>query len=71
MFVDSCTTTINDKVYTRHLLRTTFRKDGKIQHETVANVSRCSDEEIAAMKLALRHKGNLAELVNLREDLSL
>ena len=71
MFVDSCTTTINDKVYTRHLLRTTFRKDGKIQHETVANVSRCSDEEIAAMKLALRHKGNLAELVSLREDLSL
>ena len=69
MYIDSSTVTINGKSYTRHLLRTSYREDGKVRHQTVANVSGCSDEEIAAMKLALRHKDDLTELVSLKEDL--
>ena len=52
----------NGKVYERHLLRRCYRERGKIKHETIANLSHCSAEEIKAMKLALKHKGNLAEL---------
>ena len=69
MFIDSCTTTnANGKQYTRHLLRESYRKDGRVLHRTLANLSHASDDEIQAMKLALQHKGNLQELGNLNED---
>ena len=65
MYVDSSSITVNQKTYTRHLLRTSFRKDGKVKHRTIANISSCSDEEIQAVKLGLKYKGNLAELASL------
>ena len=48
MFVDSCTYKANGKSYTRHLLRESFRKNGKVRHRTIANLSHASDEEIQA-----------------------
>lgn len=67
MFVDSCTYTARDKKYTRHLLRESYRENGKVKHRTLANLSHCSDEEIQAIKLALKHKRNLQELGNIYE----
>ena len=40
---------------------------GKVKHKTVANLSECSDGEIAAIKLALKHKDNLAALASIEE----
>ena len=57
--------------YVRHLLRDSFRADGKVKHRTIANISHCSPEEIRAIKLALQHKGDLTTLVAVREDVSL
>ena len=57
--------------YTRFLLRENYREDGKVKHRTIANLSHCSVEEIDAIKLALKHKKNLAELVSLSEDITL
>ncbi len=62
MYLDSCTYKRGDKTYTRHLLRESYRKKGKVHKRTLANLSHCSDEEIAAIKLALNHKGNLEQL---------
>lgn len=62
MYVDSSTTTQNGKTYVRHLLRSSFRQSGKIKHKTVANLSHCSKEEVAAIKLALKHKDKLESL---------
>jgi transposase len=69
MHVDSCTYTANGRQYTRHLLRESYRKDGRVLHRTLANLSHASDEEIQAIKLALQHKGNLQELGNINEDI--
>ncbi len=64
MYVDSSfTTSKKGKTYHRHLLRESFREDGKVKHRTIANLSACSPEELEAIKLALRHKGNLAALI--------
>ena len=41
-----------------------------MRHETIANLSKCEDKEIAALKLALRHKGNLEALTVVSEDVS-
>jgi hypothetical protein len=71
MHLDSSKTTINGKTYHRHLLRESYREEGKVKHRTIANVSRCATEEIEAIRLALRHKGNLEALVEKRPSFSL
>ena len=48
MFVDSCTYAANGKKYTRHLLRESYREEGKVKHRTIANISHCSQDEIQA-----------------------
>jgi transposase len=64
MYIDTAKSTRGDKTYTRYLLRDSHREDGKVKHRTIANLGACSEEEIAAMKLALKHKGNLQLLGN-------
>src|SRR5438094_9954091 len=56
MYIDTSHITRGGKTYTRHLLRESYRAHGKVLHRTIANVSHCSEEEIEAMRLALRHK---------------
>ena len=62
MYVDSSTVRQNGKIYTRHLLRESFRAEGKVKHRTIANLGGCSEAEIEAIRLALRHKSDLAAL---------
>jgi len=68
MYID--TSTVHGK-YTRHLLRTSYRENGDSKHRTIVNLSHCPDDVIAAFKLALRHKDNLAELIAIDESISL
>ena len=63
MYVD----TSHRKTYTRYLLRNSFRENGKVKHRTIASLSSCSQEEIDAIKLALKHKGDLAHLVSIKQ----
>jgi transposase len=69
MYVDSCTyTASNGKKHTRHLLRESYRQDGKVRHRTLANLTHCSCQEVQAIKLALKHKANLHQLGNVNQD---
>ena len=63
MFVDSSTTRLNGKAYPRHLLRESYREAGKVKHRAIANLSHCKAEEVEAIRLALRHKADLAGMV--------
>jgi len=63
MFVDSSISTVNGKTYPRHLLRETYREDGKVKHRTLANLTHCKPEEVEAIRLALKHKGDLAGIL--------
>jgi hypothetical protein len=71
MYVDTSTVYQEGKKYTRHLLRESYRENGKVRHRTIANLSRCSEQEIEAIRLALRHKENLLGLISLEESLEL
>jgi transposase len=62
MYLDNCKVRANGKVYTRVLLRQSFRENGKVKHRTIANLSKCAPEEIAAIKLAFEHKHDLESL---------
>jgi hypothetical protein len=72
MYVDSCHT----GKYTRHLLRESYRDKGAVKHRTLANISHCSAAEVEAIRLALKHKHDLAALgaistsISLRQGLS-
>lgn len=70
MYLDTSTIKQKGKIYTRHLLRESYREDGKVRHRTIANLNRCSENEISAIRLALRHKENLHQLISLKESVS-
>src|SRR5215472_16702115 len=71
MYVDTSRITRGDKTYTRHLLRESYRAHGKVLHRTIANVSHCSEAEIAALRLALRHKEDLEHLGTIQDAITL
>ena len=71
MRLDTIHKTVNGKTYTSHLLRQAYRDNGRVRHRTIANLSSCSDEEIQAIRLALKHKGDLGKLAGLKENLVL
>jgi hypothetical protein len=43
-----------ERVYESHLLRRTFRDDGKVKHETLANLSALPDEQVELLRASLR-----------------
>ena len=64
MYLDTVKNKQGDKVYIRHLLRESYREGKKVKHRTIANLSHCSPDEIEAVRLALKHKKQLTELLD-------
>lgn len=64
MYLDTVKNKQGDKVYTRYLLRESYREGNKVKHRTIANLSHCSPDEIEAVRLALKHKKKLTELLD-------
>ena len=55
----------NGKIYESIYLRESFRQDGKVKKRDIPNLTHCDPAEIAAIELALKHKGDLAALASL------
>jgi len=53
--VATTTRTYKGKTYRTHLLRRTFRKDGRVQHETLGNISHLPEELIEIIRHRLKH----------------
>jgi transposase len=58
-----------NKNYPKAILRQSYRENGKSKKRTIANLGKCSTEEIKAMELALKHKGDLSVLVDIKEEI--
>ena len=71
MYVDISVLHRGSKTYTRALLRESYREGGKVKHRTIANISKCSLEEIEAIQLALRHKDALGNLGSIKKAIKL
>ena len=69
--------TKSGKVYQSVLLRESYRENGRVKKRTIANLGRCSEQEIKAIELALAHKHDLTDLgllsdtVSIKEGLSI
>lgn len=71
LVVNRSTSQTGKKIYQSILLRESYRENGKVKKRTIANLSHCSPEEISAIGLALKHKGDLTVLGSLRESVGL
>jgi len=71
MYLDVSVLNKNGRTYKRVLLRESYREQGKVKKRTLANLSGCSEIEIAAIQLALRHKSDLSALTAVTESLTL
>lgn len=54
MFIDDSTYTAKGKSYRRVLLRNSYRVNGVVRHDTIANLSNCSDEDVTHLKKSLK-----------------
>jgi hypothetical protein len=52
----------NGKTYESIYLRESYRVGDKVQKRNIANLTHCDPKEIAAIELALKHKGDLNAL---------
>ena len=59
------------KTYRSHLLRRTFRKDGKVLHETLGNLSHLPDDLIDVIRQRLKSRQPLADSGEFRIERSL
>ena len=57
----------NGKTYLSILLRHSYRENGKVCKRTVANLTHCPPEDVQAIELALKYKGDLGALGSLKE----
>lgn len=55
----------NGKTYTSIYLRESFRDGPHVRKRDIANLTHCDPREIAAIELALQHKGDLSVLASL------
>ncbi len=67
MYVDTAPYTRHGKQYKRHLLRESYRENGKVKKRTIASLCGLKEEEIEAMKLALKHKFELQSLASIKD----
>ena len=69
--------TKSGKAYQSILLRESYRENGRVKKRTIANLTRCSEQEIRAIELALSHKhdltglGSFPDLISIKEGLSI
>ena len=54
MFIDDLTYVSRGKSYRRVLLRNSYRLNGIVKHDTIANLSKCSVDEIEHLKKSLK-----------------
>ena len=57
----------NGKAYETILLRHSYREGGKVLKRTIANLTHCPAEDVAAIELALEHKRDLSALGSLKD----
>ena len=62
---------VGKKIYHSVLLRESYPENGKGKKRSIANQSHCTAEEIAAIKLALKNKGDLNALESIKEGVEL
>lgn len=59
------------KIFSAVFLRESYREDGRVKGKTIANLSHLAPQVIAALDLVLKRKGDLTDMVHLKDTLTL
>lgn len=65
MYLDASKYKIGGKEYTRYLLRSSYRENGKIKKRTHGSLNNCTESEINAIKIALQLKDDISSFQNI------
>src|SRR5271157_4754718 len=57
----------NGKIYESIYLRESYREGDRVRKRNIANLTHCDPQELAAIEVALKYKGNLAALGTLEQ----
>ena len=68
MYVDTATYIRSGKAHKRYLLRESFRENGKVKKKTIASLCKLKQEDIDALKLALKHRKGLSKCKKLMRE---
>ena len=61
MYIETVKSVKKGKMYVTHLIRETYRKDGKVKHRTISNISKLPAEQINILKKSFRgYKGEFS-----------
>ena len=71
MYLTETRSRTGQKTYRCVLLRESYREGDKVKNRTIANLSHCKANEIAAIRLALKHKEDLSVLGSVSEEVQL
>ena len=63
VYIDVGVKKVGDKIYPRYLIRESYWENGRSRQRTIANISDCPLEDINAMRLALKSKGNISDII--------
>jgi transposase len=69
MHIDICETKHKNKTYRRVLLRESYYEGGESKKKTIANLSKCTDEEIKAIQFAIEFNRGDIDLETICEEL--
>lgn len=70
MYLESIKSNRNGKTYVTHLVRETFRENGKIKHRTVSNVSKLPAAQLQVLKKSLKGIKGDFDMADLRHGRS-
>jgi len=62
MYVDRCKYKNKGGTYERILLRESYREGGKVKKRTIANISKCTEEEIKTIEKAVKLNGKVGKV---------
>ena len=62
MYISTSKTTKNGKTHVTYMLRHSYRENGKVKQRNIGCLNNCSDEEIAAIRFALKNKNLVANM---------
>jgi transposase len=70
MYLESIKSNRHGKTYVTHLVRESFREDGKVKHRTLSNVSKLPPAQLLALKNSLKGKKGNFKLEDLQHGRS-
>ena len=64
MYISTSKNIKNGKIHLTHMIRHSYRENGKVKHKNIGCLNLCPPEELEAIKFALKNKKNISSFID-------